>query len=487
MSIRLRFTLLYNAILALTLFIFGLTLYSIQSQTTYDALKKDLVRSSEAISAGILHEANSLDFPGIQPPRNSLHPLPFENFSNDQEFQKLPEREIVRILDSNGNLIASPFGRSEDALPLSEEGLLALRNQQTWWEIDTFRDQRLLIHSHPLIADGETVYILQVARPLTERDRSLQALSITLVIASLIILLIAFGIGWVLSGITLQPIQRITHTAQQIGSKRDFTRRVAYTGPPDEVGQLASTFNTMLARLQDAYEQVAHSLEMQRNFVADVSHELRTPLTTLRGNLGLLRRTPAIPAEEQTDILNDMVYENDRLIRLVNDLLMLASADARRNLVKESLDIFPVLEEACRQAQTLENQRQIHLEASAGVIITGDRDALKQVLLILLDNALKHSVGDIKVSTQLHTAQVEIRVQDHGEGISPDKLTHIFDRFYRGDDNVTIPGFGLGLSIAKALVESMDGNIAIESQLGMGSTVILTFDLAGTVEESAGT
>ena len=136
----------------------------------------------------------------------------------------------------------------------------------------------------------EVAYIVQAARPLTERDRTLQSLATTLVVASSLITLIAFGIGWLFSGITLRPIQRITQTAQTIGDERDFTRRVDYTGPPDEVGQLASTFNSMLSRLQDAFQKVEHSLQMQRNFVADVSHELRTPLTTLRGNLGLLRR-----------------------------------------------------------------------------------------------------------------------------------------------------------------------------------------------------
>ena len=117
----------------------------------------------------------------------------------------------------------------------------------------------------------------------------------------------------------------------------------------------------MLTQLQEAYQKVAHSLEMQRNFVADVSHELRTPLTTLRGNLGLLIRTPPIPPEEHADILNDMVDESDRLIRLVNDLLVMARADTRRNLAKESIVIFPVMEEVCRQVRQLDPARQIKL------------------------------------------------------------------------------------------------------------------------------
>ena len=323
------------------------------------------------------------------PPRESP-PVPFETFSSDLAFRKLPEREIVRVLAADGNLVASPFGNDEEALPLSAQGLATLKTKQEWWQTAIFDDRRMLIYNRPIVADGVVVFVLQVARPLSERDSSLKTLATTLVVASIIILLAAFGIGWVLSGITLQPIQRITQTARAIGDEHDFSRRVAYTGPPDEVGQLATTFNSMLARLQEAYQRLAHSLEMQRNFVADVSHELRTPLTTLRGNLGLLGRNPPIPHAEQVDIITDMVDESDRLIRLVNDLLVLARADAGRNLAKEPLDIYPVLEEICQQARQLEPQRKISLHAAPDLGILGDCDAFKQILLIALDNALKH-------------------------------------------------------------------------------------------------
>ena len=228
----------------------------------------------------------------------------------------------------------------------------------------------------------------------------------------------------------------------------------------------------MLSRLQDAFRKVEHSLEMQRDFVADVSHELRTPLTTLRGNLGLLRRIRRC-RDEQTDILNDMVDESDRLIRLVNDLLLFARADAGRSLAKEPVDVSSLLEETVRQARQLDSQRGINLDAAPSLKVMGDRDAIKQVLLIALDNALKHSSGEVSVTAKQNGAQVEIRVQDFGEGISPEKLEHVFDRFYRGEDLSTIPGFGLGLAIAKTLVEGMGGEITMQTEMGKGSTVIV--------------
>ncbi|MBN1147181.1 MAG: HAMP domain-containing histidine kinase [Anaerolineales bacterium] len=478
MSIRFRLTLLYSTILALTLLVFGVALYSIQARDTLNSLEHDLLMSSEKLASAALRT-------GPPPPQEAVQrepppPKPFEEFSSEQAFQALPEREIARILDADGNLVASPFGRAEDALPLSEAGLAALNNQQDWWESGEVGGEKMLIYSRPITASAwgqeeQAAYIVQVARPLTERDRSLKSLATTLGGAGLLTILVAFGAGWALSGLSLRPIHRITQTAQAIGEERDFTRRVAYRGPQDEVGRLANTFNQMLSRLQDAYQKVEYSLEQQRNFVADVSHELRTPLTTLRGNLGLLGRTPPAPPEEQADILADMVAESDRLIRLVNDLLLLAYADAGRSLAKVPLALQHTLEETIRLARQLDAGRGISLDVAQDLSILGDRDAFKQVMLILLDNALKHSGGEIHVRARRDGAQVEICVQDHGRGISPDKLEHVFDRFYRGDDNPIVEGYGLGLPIAKALSEGMGGSIAIESELEQGSSVTLRF------------
>ncbi len=471
MSIRLRFTLLYTLILALTLTIFGIALYTLQARDTINSLKLDLRQGANRLAEAALKPDSHRPPPDSQ--NSPRSPIPFDQFSSDQAFQTFPEREIGRILDPNGNLVSSPFGRQEDALPLSSEGLQTLQNQKEWWQTATVSDEKMLIYSRPVIVDNKVVYIVQLAHPLTERDRTLQSLATTLLIAGSLMIIIAFGIGWFFAEITLRPIHRITQTAQTIGDERDFTRRVDYTGPPDEVGQLANTFNSMLSRLQDAFQKVEHSLQMQRDFVADVSHELRTPLTTLRGNLGLLRRIP--PPDEQADILNDMVDESDRLIRLVNDLLSLARADAGRNLAKEPVDASSILDETCRQARQLEPQRQINLDLPLDLKVIGDRDAIKQIFLIALDNALKHSTENINVSAERKGSLVEIRVQDFGEGIPSDKLEHVFDRFYRGDGTASISGFGLGLSIAKTLIEAQDGEILMKSELGKGSTVILHF------------
>jgi signal transduction histidine kinase len=291
---------------------------------------------------------------------------------------------------------------------------------------------------------------------------------------------VAFGVGWFLSGLTLRPIDRITKTAQDIGDERDFSKRVSHTGKQDEIGRLAGTFNQMLARLQEAYQKVEKSLDQQREFVSDVSHELRTPLTTLRGNLGLLKHEPPLPKEEQGDILTDMVDESDRMIRLVNELLLLAHADAGRSLAKEFVNLNDIIQEVVRAAQQLEDQRNILVDLAPELTVIGDKDAFKQILLILLDNALKYSETDVFIKAAIFDPMVEISVQDLGRGISTEDMQHVFNRFYRAEEQLTATGFGLGLPIAKSLVERMDGTIELESELGKGTKAVVSFPIKNT-------
>jgi signal transduction histidine kinase len=322
--------------------------------------------------------------------------------------------------------------------------------------------------------------VIQLARSLAEQDESLRTLRNTLLVGSVLVVVLAFIVGWVLSGAALRPIQRITDTAHIIGAQRDFDRRVDYRGPPDEVGRLATTFNGMLNELQGAYRQTEQTLQRQRRFVADASHELRTPLTTIRGNLGLLRRRPPMAEEDQLAALSDMTDETDRLIRLTNDLLVLARSDAGRALRHDPVLLAPLVDDICRQAKLLGEQRVIECEAVADVSVRGDQDAIKQVLLILLDNAFKFTPegGTITLGAARADRVAAIRLRDTGPGIPPETLPHIFERFYRSDEARTGSGAGLGLAIAKELIEAQHGQIAVESKLGQGSTFTVTLPLA---------
>ncbi len=451
MSIRLRLTLLYSAILALTLITFSTILYVIQSQATLDAIKTTLARQAEEYA-------------------NTERRLPIP--------PGLSRGRWTQMRNADGSVGARTADLGDTILPLSEAGLHAAQNGSAWVESAQVEDEPLLIYSQPVIVQNRVIRIVQVATPIAEREQSLNTLRFILIVASGLTILAAFAVGWALAGMALRPIHQITHTAQAIGAERNFSRRVQHVGPNDEVGRLATTFNAMLTELESAYRQLEQALQAQRRFVADASHELRTPLTTIRGNIELLRREPPIDAKEQADVLADTKDEAERLIRLINQLLVLARADAGRALRHEPLPIRPLIEDACRQAGLLAPQRTILFDAPFETSVLGDRDALKQVLLILLDNAIAHTPpsATISVTTALADHSVTISVRDTGPGIALDLLPHIFERFYRGDASRSGGGTGLGLSIAKELVQAQEGTLTVESQVGQGSvfTVMLS-------------
>ena len=456
MSIRLRLTLLYIAILALTLITFSVMLYVIKSQATLDAIKSTLERQAR--------DAQRTNLMRRFPPRSDLPQSTY-----------LPGR-WTQIRSVDGSVIRRTADLSDTTLPLSEDGLRAVQQGTSWVETAQVEDDPLLIYSQPIPNAERGTEIVQIAAPIIEREHSLATLRAILIGGNTLAILAAFAIGWGLAGAALQPIHRITQTAQAIGAERDFRRRVQHVGPNDEVGQLAVTFNTMLTELESAYRQVEQALDTQRRFVADASHELRTPLTTLRGNIELLRNDLPMDAKERADILTDTKDEVERLIRLVNQLLVLARVDAGRPLRAEPLPLKPLIEDVCRQAKLLAPRRAITAETLLDVQVWADRDALKQVLLILLDNARMHTPASaaIGVTTAPVDGRVAIKIHDTGTGIAPDLLPHIFERFYRGDISRSGGGAGLGLSIARELIEAQNGSITVESQVGRGSTFTVT-------------
>lgn len=462
MSIRLRLTLLYSVILTATLIVFSTALYVTQSQVTLGDIKANLVRQVNGYINASRH------YNGAPPPSGGPdEPLPSGS---------LPGR-WMQTRNADGVVTARTPDLSGTTLPLSDAGLRAVQSGTGWFETAQVQEQPLLIYSQPVFTDSQVTQIVLVAAPIAEREQSLNTLRWILIVGSGFVIVAAFIIGWLLAGLALGQIHRITSTAQAIGAERNFSHRVAHVGPNDEVGQLAVTFNTMLTELESAYRQLEQALESQRRFVADASHELRTPLTTVRGNIELLQREPPIESKERAEILSDTKDEVERLTRLVHQLLVLARVDTGRELRREPIVLKPLVEDVCRQTKLLAPNRTIVCNSLLDVTVRGDRDALKQVLLILLDNARLHTSPQavVEVMTAVTEGQVAIRVQDTGAGISPDVLPHIFERFYCGDVSRSGTSAGLGLSIAKELMQAQDGTINVESQIGQGTvfTVML--------------
>ena len=457
MSIRLRLTLLYSAILTLTLVVFGMALYYSQDQATFSEYQKTVANKAQT---------------AVQ--QRQPAPPPGENQSPGPESR---EMFYVQTRDQDGHVVEhDPNLEASIVLPLGQQGLQEVRRNRAWEEIFWIGGERFLVRSQFVQGGVGPSKIVQVAGSLAPRDRYLNTLKNVLIFGSGIAVLATFGMGWLLAGATLRPIHRLTQAAQAIGAQRDFDHRIAHSGPNDEIGQLADTFNAMLAELQAAYQQVEQSLQAQRRFVADASHELRTPLTTLRGNIALLQRDPSIEDEDRVDVLSDMVHETERLMRLVGDLLALARADAQQSLPCVSFPLSPLIKDVCGQVGRLAPHKEIVWEAQPGAAAVGNRDALKQVLLILLDNALKHTPPEttILLTTRVLGESVAISVRDDGPGIAPAQLPHIFERFYRGDGARAGEGSGLGLAIAQELVQAQNGSLGVESQVGQGSVFTLT-------------
>jgi len=450
-SIRLRLTLIYTSILALTLIFFSLSLYHFQSRMISREMEKRFMEAPPFIGKRF---QSRMDLP---PNR------------------RLPPGAFIQLRNLRGEVIQKSDNLGQTTLPLSSEGLKAVQQGEIWQEKLSIEGEPFLIFSRPSIIKEQEPGIAQIAISLAEPTRYLNILRSVLLLIGSIVVIAAFGVGWVLSGFALRPIHQITQTARAIGDERNFSRRVEHTGPNDEIGQLATTFNKMLAELETSYQQVAQALEAQKRFVSDASHELRTPLTTIRGNLELLRREPPISQADRFDALQDMVSETDRLIRLVNNLLILARADTKTPLQTENIPLYPLLEDIYRQAKSLAPGRSVTLTANR-VTVIANRDALKQVLLALVDNAVRHTPPEaaIALNAAVKGEHVHISVSDTGSGLDSAILPHIFERFYQGDNARSGQGTGLGLAIAKELAEAQGGSLSVQSRPGQGSVFTLT-------------
>ena len=309
-----------------------------------------------------------------------------------------------------------------------------------------------------------------VAASMAAADSSLSSLSAILGIIGLGGIALAVAVGWAISAGALRPIARMSETARAIELSRGFARRIEVKeGGRDELSELGRTFNHMLASLDEAYRQ-------QQRFVADVSHELRTPLTALQGDLELLFRGQ-LPPEDAKATISEARQETRRLARLVDDLLVLARADSGpQPVVARPVALDEVVMEVFRElrGQAGARLRVIGLEAA---LVQGERDRLKQLVLILADNALSYtpSPGEVRISLRQEVRETLLTVEDDGIGISNETAAHAFERFYRGEEARRLDpgGTGLGLSIAKWIVERHGGTMALLPRQPRGTSAVV--------------
>ena len=275
--------------------------------------------------------------------------------------------------------------------------------------------------------------------------------------------------SWAVAGRALRPLKAVAAAADKIRATHDFGRRLPEQAGRDEIGILTGSFNGMLAALQEAYDRLAGSLDSQRQFVADASHELRTPLTSIRTNAALLQRDDLTTGDRQ-DAAADITTEAARMSRLVEDLLTLARADAGVKLEQAPVDLGALAGDVARQFRRANPARVVE-DAITPVEVVGDRDALQQLLLVLLDNAVKHTHPGGRISIEVRGAdgQALVAVSDDGDGIPVSDLERIFKRFYQADPSRYRSGAGLGLSIARWIASEHGGAVSATNRSGGGA------------------
>jgi len=293
----------------------------------------------------------------------------------------------------------------------------------------------------------------------------------------LIVLLIGSVIAWRIAESVLRPVRAVTTTARRISTGADLTERLPVTGH-DELAELSSTFNGMLDELEEAFDT-------QQRFVDDAGHELRTPITVIRGHLDLMGDDP----EERRSTLALIDDELERMHRIVNDLLILAKAERADFLRLGPVDLAELTEELLAKAQAL-GERAWRLGGVGRGIAIGDRQRLTQATMQLAQNAVQHTAegAEIEIGSRVLDGEAELWVQDTGEGIPPEELERIFDRFARGGGRRASDGAGLGLSIVRAIAEAHHGRVMVGSEFGRGSrfSIVVPVDQPRAEPEEVG-
>jgi two-component system, OmpR family, sensor kinase len=500
--LQLRLTLFYTLVLALALWFFGQMVYTQAAQRAYRDL--DTTLSSRAASVRLgkdLFIANPPSLPLLLPSVDSVG----------------TQGVSIEILDDRLTLLATTSGSSTGGPQTSvgdnstsptpwdakaaHTALEHADSQSGIYSTVAYQGQHVRVYTL-LNNDLGQSHVIQAARSEQDIEQSLTDLRLLLIRGGALVVVLALVGGWFISWGVLSAVHRMTRTAQNISASGDFHQRVperSWFGR-DELTTLAAAFNQMLANLEALYQQ-------QQRFVADASHELRAPITSIRCNLDLLAKAPDLPAEEAQAALADAQAEANRIGRLVGDLLTLARSDSARQSQqsqdvtiasgykkngeeKQLVDLDSLLLEVFRQYHpALENGNIELRQQGPGLLLQhitparvhGDADQLKQVLVALLDNALKYTPYEGSISLSLTTDEhyAIVKVSDTGIGISPDDLPHIFERFYRADParSRNRGGSGLGLAIVQSIVMEYQGTIEAESTPGKGSTFTMRLPL----------
>jgi two-component system, OmpR family, sensor histidine kinase MprB len=352
----------------------------------------------------------------------------------------------IQLVSQSGQPIRPPH---TSALPVSDRTRdAAAGDTEAFFADANVRGTHVRIYTIPLPRDG---FALQIARPLNEVDRALDRIGRLLAAIAFSGIVLAVALGLLVARSVLVPVRRLTRTAEEVSETRDLSRRIDEAGT-DELARLASTFNTMLAALED-------SARAQRQLVSDASHELRTPLTSLRTNIEVLARTDTLPALEREQLLRDVTEQLTEMTALIAELVELARGE---HPAAEPEDVRLDLATAAAIERTRRNRPGVTIDARLEEsVVRGVPSTIERAISNLLDNAAKWSPPGAAIDVTV--AGEEVVVRDHGPGIDPRDLPFVFDRFYRAEAARSMPGSGLGLAIVRQVAEAHGGEVTAEA------------------------
>ena len=467
-SVRIRLTLWYASVLAISLVTFALLVYYAAARIFYERQDESLRSTAETVASAYMQE---LEEEGSIAKANEvvLAQMVFPN-------------RYVEVVDTEGRVVAQSSNLTGYSLTLSAATLSEARLRSVGLVVSKTIESESLgvrVAAVPLSKNSNNPFgFAVVAESLNVIEAGLRRLRRDFFAGVPLVLLFASLGGYFLARKSLAPIALMNAQTQRITAE-NLSSRLDLTNPRDELGQLATTINALLARLDATFTE-------QQRFIADASHELRTPLAVLRGEteVALEQNRGAEDYRESLALIKD---EAERLTRIVENLFILARQPVdQHSIMKEPLRLNEVVSECVRSAQVLATQRglRLHLDgATSEVNFTGDDEMLKRMLLNLLDNAVKYTApgGDVGVALSTQNGSARIVVTDSGIGIPAADQPRIFDRFYRVDKarSRALGGAGLGLSIAKWIVEAHGGTIAVQSIPTQGSEFIVDLPLKG--------
>jgi two-component system, OmpR family, sensor kinase len=421
--------------MALVLAAFGAFLY-LRFDRDLDASLDRGLRSRADDVAALVRRADS------QPTRGRRKPL----IEDGESF--------AQALDARGRVVTgTPQLRGRPVIGPAE--LRRARRQTITIDrggpIDT--DERTRLLATPVRA-GDERFVVVVGASLDDNEESLRNLLVLLLIGGPVALLLASAAGYGLAAAALRPVDAMRRRAAEIHDSQPG-RRLPVASADDEISRLGDTLNAMLGRLEEAFER-------ERTFVSDASHELRTPLAILKAELELALRAGR-SREELAAALRSAAEETDRLAQLAEDLLVIARSDRGALPVRlSSIEAAELLNDVrARYAGRADEQgRSVEVTAPPDLELTADRLRLQQALGNVLDNALRHGGGTVRLVALEDDGSVELHVSDEGDGFPEGFLDHAFERFTRGDDGRSRGGSGLGLAIVEAIARAHHGRAA---------------------------